>query len=136
MKYLFDTSVWVNFWNKNFDSNTSLLENNLFDKGVVYMCPPIYQELLQGTKSKESFIRYATLFNGLERLNCEHYDSSYEAAKIYFDLRKMGITIRKPNDCLIAWYAIKNDLALVHNDKDFQNIKIGFPMLKTIISKT
>ena len=37
----------------------------------------------------------------------------------YKALRKAGITVRKTIDVLIATFCIKNDLELIHNDKDF-----------------
>jgi hypothetical protein len=67
--------------------------------------------------------------SGFEKLNCGHYyNGSFEAAKIYFNLRKVGITIRKPNDCIISWYALENDLLLVHDDIDFEKIKEIYPL--------
>lgn len=45
------------------------------------------------------------------------------SADIYRKLRKIGITIRKPLDCMIASVAIENDIPLLHNDKDFQPIE-------------
>ncbi len=55
-------------------------------------------------------------------LNLDGYFVAEEAAKIYRTLRKKGITIRKPNDCIIAFYAIHFNLKLVHNDSDFDKI--------------
>ena len=46
-------------------------------------------------------------------------ESSVLAAKLYFDLRKKGVTIRKSTDCLIASIALQYDFLLVHNDTDF-----------------
>jgi predicted nucleic acid-binding protein len=37
-------------------------------------------------------------------------------------LRKKGVTIRKPNDCLIAHHAIFYDIPVLHNDVDFDQI--------------
>ena len=45
-----------------------------------------------------------------------------EAASLFRFLREKGVTIRKPNDCLIAVICILNSIELVHNDKDFTNI--------------
>jgi predicted nucleic acid-binding protein len=47
------------------------------------------------------------------------------AIDLYRSLRKKGITIRKPYDCLIASYAIINDIYLFHNDTDFEQIEKG-----------
>ena len=33
--------------------------------------------------------------------------------------RRKGLTIRKPNDCLIAALALEHAALLVHNDRDF-----------------
>jgi predicted nucleic acid-binding protein len=44
------------------------------------------------------------------------------AINIYRILRKKGITIRKQNDCLIASYAILNNIQIFHKDHDFELI--------------
>jgi len=44
------------------------------------------------------------------------------AAELYKSLRKKGITIRKPVDCMIASVAIEYDIQLLHNDRDFDHI--------------
>jgi hypothetical protein len=51
------------------------------------------------------------------------YTVFLRSAEIYRKLRKKGITIRKPLDCIIASVAIENDISLLHNDKDFQPIE-------------
>lgn len=49
--------------------------------------------------------------------------SSWQAAaRIYYDLRRQGLTVRSPIDCCIAQTALQNDLLLVHNDRDFETI--------------
>jgi predicted nucleic acid-binding protein len=45
------------------------------------------------------------------------------AVDLYRNLRKKGITIRKPYDCLIASYAILEDVFLLHNDFDFRQME-------------
>jgi hypothetical protein len=52
------------------------------------------------------------------------------AANIYRKLRKKGLTIRKSNDCLIAWFSIKNSLEIVHNDRDFDVILNNIELLR------
>jgi predicted nucleic acid-binding protein len=44
------------------------------------------------------------------------------AARIYYDLRRRGLTVRSPIDCCIAQAALENDLLLIHNDRDFETI--------------
>jgi predicted nucleic acid-binding protein len=35
-------------------------------------------------------------------------------------LRALGVTVRKPIDCLIATYCIEEGVALLHRDRDFE----------------
>lgn len=50
-------------------------------------------------------------------------NSSWQAAaRIFYDLRRQGLTIRSPIDCCIAQTALENDLLLIHNDRDFETI--------------
>jgi predicted nucleic acid-binding protein len=45
------------------------------------------------------------------------------AAELFRSLRRKGITIRKPIDCMIASVSIEHDIALLHNDRDFDPIE-------------
>ncbi len=49
-------------------------------------------------------------------------DSWQAAARIFYDLRRQGLTVRSPIDCCIAQAALENDLLLIHNDRDFETI--------------
>ncbi|MBL0381051.1 MAG: PIN domain-containing protein [Desulfofustis sp. PB-SRB1] len=44
------------------------------------------------------------------------------AAQLYRTLRKHGVTIRTPVDCLISAVAIEHECRLLHNDRDFDTI--------------
>ena len=44
------------------------------------------------------------------------------AARIYYDLRRQGLSVRSPIDCCIAQAALENNLLLIHNDRDFETI--------------
>jgi predicted nucleic acid-binding protein len=55
----------------------------------------------------------------LPRADFAGIDRAVLAARRYRSLRKVGITIRKPNDVLIASYCISNDLGLLYLDRDF-----------------
>lgn len=55
-------------------------------------------------------------------------DSWSAAARIYFDLRRTGRTVRKIMDCCIAQLAMERDLTLLHNDRDFEVIASVRPL--------
>lgn len=45
-----------------------------------------------------------------------------EAARIFFDCRRQGLTIRSSVDCLVAQLVLENDGILLHKDDDFERI--------------
>lgn len=122
---IFDTSVWVDFSRKIENSNSILLKQYLQNNGPIYICPPIYQEIIQGAKEPLKIIE---LLDSLYFLKLDPYLVAKEAALLFQSLRKNGITIRKPNDCIIAFYAIHFNLKLVHNDFDFDQIAQKAPL--------
>ena len=120
---LVDTSVLVDFF-KGTKNDPVLCFTDIIKKKIPFgIASVIYQELLQGAKTKKEYM----LLN--EYLSCQHFFhpkdmvASYEkAAMIYFVCRKKGITVRSTIDCLIAQIAIEHDLFLLHNDKDFEQM--------------
>ncbi len=118
---LVDTSVWINFFKAKETKASLFLKNNLGNM-IIATCPVILQEVLQGIISDKDFRDVNSYFDTLTQFRGEPYELAHDAAKLYRELRKKGITIRKPNDCLIAIYAIKNKVRLLHDDKDFDYI--------------
>jgi len=49
---------------------------------------------------------------------------------MFFNLRRQGITVRSTIDILIALTAIKNNLLLLHNDRDFDVLASKLEVLK------
>ena len=47
-------------------------------------------------------------------------DIAVQAARYYRQLRALGITVRKTIDTVIATRCIKDDLALLYSDRDFE----------------
>ncbi|CAK0739122.1 hypothetical protein CCP3SC1_1120008 [Gammaproteobacteria bacterium] len=83
----------------------------------------ILQEILQGTADERYFAKYLEYFEALPiYLPKNPIQSAINAARLYFDCRRRGITIRSSNDCLIALTTVEHDLILLHSDADFQRI--------------
>jgi len=118
---LVDTSVWVNFF-KDIETGSMRYLSNNFTNIIIATCPTIVQEILQGVTSDADEQIVKLYFDNLTRLIENPYTLAIQAAELYRKLRKKGITIRKPNDCLIAVYAIQNNIKLLHDDRDFQLI--------------
>ena len=117
---LVDTSVLIDFFKGQKSNQSQRLESILQQDVPFGINSFIFQEVLQGAKSEKE---YKTLKKYLETQKFYHLkdpvDSYAKAARIYFNCKKKGITIRSIIDCLIAQTALEHDLFLFHNDKDF-----------------
>lgn len=119
---LVDTTVWVDWFKGADNPQTNRLATYLTVNYPIWTAPVIIQETLQGVREDSQFELIKT---SLLALNCFQIDSveiAVNAASLYRQLRKKGVTIRKANDCLIAQYALQADMALLHNDADFDLI--------------
>ena len=125
---LVDTSVWINFFNGNLTA-ASLFLKKIIPHTPLATCPVIVQEVLQGANTDQDFKNLHAFFETMTQLRWDQYELSIEAAILYRKLRNAGITIRKPNDCLIAAYAISYKLPILHEDKDFDFIAINSSLL-------
>ena len=120
--FLFDTSVWIDFFSGTDTAEVTLLTFYLKKDLPVFTCPVIIQEVLQGIRNDKSFEEVKDSFLALPVLTENPVDAAIGAAQIYRHLRKKEITIRKSNDCLIAYYALKNSKKIIHRDRDFDLI--------------
>ena len=118
---IIDTSVWIDYFNGIIDKRTDATEKFIIE-GEVLMIPIILQEVLQGVRNPKdfTFIKNAFLRNTFFEFNT--IEMALEAAMLFRFLKRNGVSIRKPNDCLIAAICIQNNFSLLHNDKDFENI--------------
>ena len=117
-----DTSVWINFFKGNDTKEVQELIDYIENDITVYLCPTIVQEVLQGINSDKQFREVLSSLLAFNILNDDGLKMAISAANLYRSLRKKGITIRKSNDCLIAQYAIKHSLQVLHQDRDFDLI--------------
>lgn len=127
MRILADTSVWIDFF-KGIDSRENeMLKRCIAERENLFLTPIVVQEILQGIKSDEhykSIKHYLLLFPLIESDLSIHVFG----AEIYRDLRKIGITISSTIDCLIAALAMRNDLFLLHKNRDFDRIAKNKPL--------
>lgn len=120
---LVDTSVWINYSKGFSNKQTDLIDEYLkFHPNNLWLCPTVVQEFLMGVKTFKEFEFYNLHFSRFLIQDLNWLNLSISAAKLYFDLKKKGVTIRKSNDCLIAQIAIENNCILIHNDTDFDLI--------------
>ncbi len=120
---IFDTSVWIDFSKGIKSSGTILLKKYLNENiTALYLTPTVIQEFLMGLRTENDFMTYKRYFETLNIFELDWKTVSISSAKLFFDLRKMVVTIKKSTDCLIAQIAIDKNALLVHNDSDFDFI--------------
>jgi predicted nucleic acid-binding protein len=119
---LFDTSVWIELIQKKNTSRSLLLREYIEDSKPVWLTPTILQEVLQGTKNGQQFAKFKSLLSGFNCLIMNPIEAAIQAAQLYSSLRQKSVTIRKPDNCLIAVYAVNFDVEICHNDSDFDLI--------------
>ena len=117
---LIDSSVWIEVWEDRSGTHARVLEQVL--DGV----PPVFSrftelELLQGCRDEREWSLLAELFASQELLALSD-EGWADAARIYYDLRRRGVTVRSSIDCCIAQVALDRDLLVIHRDKDFEAI--------------
>ena len=120
---LVDTSVFLPFLKGVDTPQTARLRDGIAANIPFGICPFVYQELLQGVRTDEQFSKLKTYLDSQRIFNLQRGNESFaEAAKMFYNCRKMGFTIRNSIDLLIAQTAIENDLRLLHDDRDFQQL--------------
>jgi predicted nucleic acid-binding protein len=119
---LVDTTVWIDFFAARSVYHVQALEHLIERREDICICGVILTEVLQGIRKDAEFRKTRDLFMSLIFLPME-YETFLRSAELYRALRKKGVTIRKPLDCMIAAVALENEIPLLHNDKDFHLIE-------------
>ena len=129
--YLVDTSIWIDYF-RNRDNSSLKFFIKVLENAVPFgITSEIYQEILQGSKTKNDFKTLTKFLSKQRFFSPKDKVRTYQsAAELYFLGRSSGITIRSTIDCLIAQIAIEHNLILLHNDKDFVLLNKISPKLK------
>lgn len=119
MLILVDTSVWLEV----FRAREPLDLERVVDLDDVVTCGPVAQEVLQGFRDDAPFQRARTGMRNLPWVESPMTAGVFEsAADLYRTARRRGLTIRSPVDCLIAACALRNNLEVLHRDRDYAAI--------------
>ena len=114
-----DSSVWIDFLGEDITPEVSELALHIRHNEVL-MGDLILAEVLQGIRSDREFSTVRRSLTVLEIKRLVTPELAIKSAQNYRYLRKLGITVRKTVDCLIATWCIENDVPLLHSDKDFE----------------
>ncbi len=117
---LIDTSAWIGYFN-DFSPIADMVEKLIRD-GEAALCPIVWTEILQGVRDDKAFGEMRLFLSDFVMLNNDIMSVAEKSISLYRSLRKKGVTIRKTNDCLIASYALLNDVPILQVDRDFSFI--------------
>jgi len=130
---LVDTSVLIDKLRKTVNPKTLKLDE-FHSTGTPFgISIYTFHEILQGAKSEIEFRKLYDYFSTQKIFVLPNTPDVFAmSAKMYFDLRKEGTTIRNTIDVLIAYTAIHHNLRLLHNDTDFDYISSKIPELQIV----
>ncbi|MDR0779604.1 MAG: PIN domain nuclease [Pseudomonadales bacterium] len=115
---LIDSSVWIDYFRGKATAEANKLDMLLGTQPLA-IGDLILTEVLQGFGSDKEFNEAKKLLLTLEVVDLGGRDLAIQAAKHYRALRKLGITVRKTIDTIIATRCIENRFSLLYSDRDF-----------------
>jgi len=124
---LVDSSVWIDYFNGKRSWQTDLLDHMLSNVPII-MGDLILTEVLQGFKSDKDYKAAKNYLSELPFRQMGGYNVAVQSAQNYRKLRKIGVTVRKTIDIIIATFCIIEGLTLLHDDRDFDPIASHFPL--------
>lgn len=117
---LVDTSIWVALFRDKSAKLKVVFQDRIGPD--IYVLSRFNQlELLQGAKDSREWLVLNDYLSTQIYLEISE-TSWHEAARIYFDLRRRGITLNSAVDCCIGQIALENNATLLHRDRDFELI--------------
>jgi len=132
---LVDTSVLIDYLRGTQNAKSMLFD--YMNRHDILFCISAftYQELLQGARDEREFEQLKSYLS-TQIICCfpPSVTAYEEAARMYFDLRRQGLTVRSVIDVLIAHTALQREWMLLHNDKDFDVMAGAFENLRILES--
>jgi predicted nucleic acid-binding protein len=115
---LVDSSVWIDYFNGITTAPVEKL-NQLLIRERLATGDLILTEVLQGFTTDRDFRTAERMLTSLQVVELGGRDIAIQAARNFRALRRMGITIRKTIDTLIATRCIESGYELLYDDRDF-----------------
>lgn len=116
---LVDSSVWIDYFRGTLTVQTERLDALLGSEPLA-VGDLILTEVLQGFDSERDFKQARKLLTSLEVVEIGGWEIAIQSARHIRTLRRLGVTVRKTIDTLIATFCIEKDDALLYSDRDFE----------------
>lgn len=128
---LVDSSVWISLF-RGEDTPASGLLEDLVRTEQLAIGDLILAEVLQGFFTERDAARAEEFFRPFTVIELGGRDAAVQAATHYRALRRLGLTVRKTIDNLIATACIRDGHTLLHDDRDFDGFEehLGLRVLR------
>ena len=114
---LVDSSVWIDYFRGTIKLETEELDRLLGDE-LLAIGDLILTEVLQGFDNEREFHEARRMLSSLMVVELGGREIAIQAAKNFRALRRLGLTVRKTIDTVIATRCIESGYDLLHSDRD------------------
>ena len=115
---LVDSSVWIDYFKGVITPQTEMLDR-LLGREPLAIGDLILTEVLQGFVDERDFDQARKMLTSLTVVELAGQEIAIQAARNFRTLRKLGVTVRKTIDTVIATRCIESGYDLLHDDRDF-----------------
>ena len=115
---LVDSSVWIDYFKGTITPQTGKLDSLLGHEPLA-IGDLILTEVLQGFADETDFNQARKMLTALDVVELGGKEIAVQAAKNFRTLRRLGVTVRKTIDTVIATRCIESGYDLLHSDWDF-----------------
>lgn len=116
---LVDSSVWIDYFRGAITAQTEKLDK-LLGREPLAIGDLILTEVLQGFSADRDFNAARRMLTSLTVVELGGQEVAIQAARNFRRLRKLGVTVRRTLDTVIATRCIESGYDLLHSDKDFE----------------
>ena len=126
-----DTSVWIDLLRGHNNDRARLLERMIDTRVAIGITDITYAELHAGMLAENGIAMLSQLESAGRILSLQGLEDFARAGELARAATLAGRPVRSISDCLIASVCIREDLPLLHHDRDFESLAACSP-LRTI----
>jgi predicted nucleic acid-binding protein len=115
---LVDSSVWIDYFRGSVNAQTEKLDRLLGTQPLA-IGDLMLTEVLQGFTHERAFKQAEEMLTALTVVDLGGLEVAIQAARNFRALRRLGVTVRKTIDTIIATKCIESGYDLLHSDRDF-----------------
>lgn len=125
---LVDTSAWVEYLRASGSTTHEAVRDLISSDAPMHTTEVVVMEVLAGARDEMHSKDLRRLLTRCELVPIAGFSDYEDAASLYRRCRRGGEMVRALNDCLVGAVAIRADLDLLHQDRDFEVLARHCPL--------